>query len=268
MEDFNLHLTGDIHAITAAHNLIAAAIDARMLHEADVDPQTMFDRLCPKDKKGQRTFAPTMLRRLQEAGHRQDRPGRTDAGGARALCVLDIDPASITWNRVIDISDRFLRKIEIGLGPDEKGHTRITGYDISVASEIMAILALTTGLEDLRERIGRVRDRHQQGGRGGDGGRPGRGGRGDRPDEGRHHAQPDADGGGAAGVRACRAVRQHCARQLLDHRRPDRAQAGRLRGDGIGLRRRHGHGEVHGHQVPLLGAGARTAWCWWRRCGR
>jgi formyltetrahydrofolate synthetase len=72
------------------------------------------------------------------------------------FAVLDIDPASITWNRVIDISDRFLRKIEIGLGPDEKGRTRITGYDITVASELMAILALTTSLEDLRERIGRA----------------------------------------------------------------------------------------------------------------
>ena len=69
--------------------------------------------------------------------------------------MLDIDPAGITWNRVIDITDRFLRKIEIGLGPDEKGHTRITGYDITVASELMAILALTTGLADMRERIGR-----------------------------------------------------------------------------------------------------------------
>ena len=155
MEDFNLHLTGDIHAITAAHDLIAAAVDARMLHEADVDPQTMFDRLCPKDKKGQRTFAPTMLRRLQKLGITKTDPEELTPDERARFAILDIDPAGITWNRVIDISDRFLRKIEIGLGPDEKGHTRITGYDISVASEIMAILALTTSLEDLRERIGR-----------------------------------------------------------------------------------------------------------------
>ena len=155
MEDFNLHLTGDIHAITAAHDLIAAAVDARMLHEADVDPQTMFDRLCPKDKKGQRTFAPTMLRRLQKLGITKTDPEELTPEERARFAILDIDPAGITWNRVIDISDRFLRKIEIGLGPDEKGHTRITGYDISVASEIMAILALTTSLEDLRERIGR-----------------------------------------------------------------------------------------------------------------
>ena len=156
MEDFNLHLTGDIHAITAAHDLIAAAIDARMLHETEADPQTMFDRLCPKDKKGQRTFAPTMLRRLQKLGITKTDPEELTPEERARFAVLDIDPAGITWNRVIDISDRFLRKIEIGLGPDEKGHTRITGYDITVASELMAILALTTGLADLRERIGRV----------------------------------------------------------------------------------------------------------------
>jgi methylenetetrahydrofolate dehydrogenase (NADP+)/methenyltetrahydrofolate cyclohydrolase/formyltetrahydrofolate synthetase len=69
---------------------------------------------------------------------------------------LDIDPVSITWNRVIDISDRFLRVVKIGLGPEEKGMVRETGFDISVASEIMAILALTTGLADMRERLGRI----------------------------------------------------------------------------------------------------------------
>ena len=156
MEDFNLHLTGDIHAITAAHDLIAAAVDARMLHEAEVgDPQVMFERLCPKDKSGKRSFAPTMLRRLKKLGIAKTDPEELTAEERGRFAVLDIDPAGITWNRVIDISDRFLRKIEVGLGPDEKGHTRITGYDISVASEIMAILALTTSLADLRERIGR-----------------------------------------------------------------------------------------------------------------
>ena len=156
MEDFNLHLTGDIHAITAAHDLIAAAIDARMLHESEVEPQVMFDRLCPPDKTGKRSFSPTMLRRLKSLGIAKPDPNElTPEERARFAC-LDIDPASITWNRVIDISDRFLRRIEIGLGPEEKGRTRITGYDITVASEIMAILALTTSLEDLRARIGRA----------------------------------------------------------------------------------------------------------------
>ena len=85
MEDFNLHLTGDIHAITAAHDLVAAAIDARMFHESQADAQTMFDRLCPPDKNGKRHFSPTMLRRLEEARHQQDRPGRTHPGRARPL---------------------------------------------------------------------------------------------------------------------------------------------------------------------------------------
>jgi formyltetrahydrofolate synthetase len=156
MEDFNLHLTGDIHAITAAHDLIAAAIDARMLHESDIDPQVMFDRLCPPDKSGKRSFSPSMLRRVQKLGLGKTDPNELTPAERARFAILDIDPAGITWNRVIDISDRFLRKIEIGLGPEEKGKTRITGYDITVASELMAILALTTGLADLRERIGRA----------------------------------------------------------------------------------------------------------------
>ena len=156
MEDFNLHLTGDIHAITAAHNLIAAAIDARMLHESLTDAQTMFDRLCPKDKTGKRSFSPTMLRRLAKLGIAKTDPEELTPEERARFAVLDIDPATITWNRVIDISDRFLRRIEVGLGPEEKGRTRVTGYDITVASELMAILALTTSLADLRDRIGRA----------------------------------------------------------------------------------------------------------------
>lgn len=117
MEDFNLHLTGDIHAISVAHNLVAAAIDARIYHE----------------------FV------------------RTDEKlAAIGLERLDIDPTSITWKRVVDINDRALRNIVIGLGPRADGLERQTGYDIAVASEIMAILALTTGLQDLRERVGRI----------------------------------------------------------------------------------------------------------------
>ena len=116
----------------------------------------MFDRLCPPDKTGKRSFSPTMLRRLKKLGIAKTDPDELTPEERARFAVLDIDPASITWNRVIDISDRFLRRIEIGLGPEEKGKTRITGYDITVASELMAILALTTGLEDLRERIGRA----------------------------------------------------------------------------------------------------------------
>jgi len=156
MEDFNLHLTGDIHAITAAHDLIAAAVDARMLHEAEQGPANMFERLCPPDKTGKRTFSPSMLRRVRKLGIAKTDPNDLTPEERIQFAYLDIDPDGVTWNRVIDISDRFLRRIQVGLGPDEKGRSRITGFDITVASELMAILALTTGLEDLRVRIGRV----------------------------------------------------------------------------------------------------------------
>jgi formyltetrahydrofolate synthetase len=124
MEDFNLHLTGDIHAISVAHNLVAAAIDTRMYHESR----------------------------------------QSDAALAkRGVKRLDIDPDTITWNRVVDVCDRSLRKIKIGFNDDtlKDGSPspifpRSTGFDITVASELMAILALTTGLQDLRQRVGRV----------------------------------------------------------------------------------------------------------------
>lgn len=104
MEDFNLHFTGDTHAVALAHNLLAAFLDSSLLHK---NP-------------------------------------------------LNIDPHTITWPRVVDVSDRALRKVIIGLGGAENGVPRETGFDIAVASEVMAILALTTGLKDLRERLGRI----------------------------------------------------------------------------------------------------------------
>ncbi|MHC4959661.1 MAG: formate--tetrahydrofolate ligase [Planctomycetota bacterium] len=104
MEDFNLHLTGDIHAVTAAHNLCAAAIDNHLTH-----------------------------------GNQ-----------------LNLNPFSVTWPRVVDLNDRALRKIVAGLGGKPNGNPRETGYDIAVASEVMAILALATDLKDLRERMGRI----------------------------------------------------------------------------------------------------------------
>jgi formyltetrahydrofolate synthetase len=104
MEDFNLHLTGDVHAVGLAHNLCAAFLDNSIL------------------KKNK----------------------------------LNIDPMSITWRRVVDVSDRALRNIVIGLGGTEDGFPRESGFDITVASEVMAILALTTDLQDLRKRLGRV----------------------------------------------------------------------------------------------------------------
>ncbi|NLF74539.1 MAG: formate--tetrahydrofolate ligase [Chloroflexi bacterium] len=124
MEDFNLHLTGDIHAISVAHNLVAAAIDTRMYHES-----------------------------------RQSDEGLAKRGVTR----LDIDPDAVTWNRVVDVCDRTLRSIKVGFNDDKLQDgspspvfPRSTGYDITVASELMAILALATSLKDLRQRVGRA----------------------------------------------------------------------------------------------------------------
>ncbi len=156
MEDFNLHLTGDIHAITAAHNLCAAALDARLLHEAQQDDEKLFNALCPPDKKGNRRFSPTMLRRLKKLGIEKTDPNELTPEERHRFIRLDIDPNAIQWRRVIDVNDRFLREIMVGLGAEERGFEHRSGYDITVASEIMAILALTTSLEDMRERLGRM----------------------------------------------------------------------------------------------------------------
>jgi formate--tetrahydrofolate ligase len=104
MEDFNLHLTGDVHAIGAAHNLAAAFIDNHIHH-----------------------------------------------GNA-----LGIDAHGILWPRVLDISDRALREVVIGLGGKENGYPRESLFVITVASEVMAILALASDLQDLRARLGRI----------------------------------------------------------------------------------------------------------------
>ena len=104
MELLNLHLTGDMHAVTAAHNLLAAVIDNHLYQ------------------------------------------GNT----------LGLDQHNITWRRVLDVNDRALRNIVVGLGGRADGVPRQTGFDITAASEVMAALALTTSLEDLRERLGRI----------------------------------------------------------------------------------------------------------------
>jgi len=157
MEEFNLHLTGDIHAITAANNLLAAAIDARIFHEKNTpDDQVLFDRLCPAAKDGSRRFSAVMLRRLEKLGIAKTNPNDLTPEERSRFARLDIDPASITWRRVLDTNDRMLRQITIGQGPEEKGVTRVTGFDMAVASEIMAILALATSLRDMRERLGRI----------------------------------------------------------------------------------------------------------------
>ena len=153
MEDFNLHLTGDIHAITAANNLLAAAIDARMHHESYQKDAGLFKRLCPTARDGSRKFSPVMLRRLEKLGITKTNPDDLTEDEITKFVRLDIDPDTITWRRVVDINDRYLRGITIGKGPKEK-FERDTGFDITVASEIMAILALTTGLADMRKRLG------------------------------------------------------------------------------------------------------------------
>ncbi|XP_005399187.1 PREDICTED: C-1-tetrahydrofolate synthase, cytoplasmic [Chinchilla lanigera] len=155
MEEFNLHLTGDIHAITAANNLVAAAIDARMFHELTQTDKALFNRLVPS-VNGVRKFSDIQIRRLQRLGIQKTDPSTLTDEEINRFARLDIDPETITWQRVLDTNDRFLRKITIGQSPTEKGHTRTAQFDISVASEIMAVLALTTSLEDMRERLGKM----------------------------------------------------------------------------------------------------------------
>ncbi len=156
MEDFNLHLTGDIHAITAANNLLAAAIDTRMFHESTQSDTALFNRLCPKDKKGKRHFSVSMQGRLKKLGITETDPDLlTDEQKAR-FARLDIDPETVTWRRAVDVNDRMLRGITVGQGSAEKGFEISTNFYISVASELMAILALATSLKDMRERIAKI----------------------------------------------------------------------------------------------------------------
>ncbi len=156
MEDLNLHLTGDIHAITAANNLLAAAIDTRIFHESRQSNKALFKRLFPKDKNGNRFFARGMLNRLQKLGINKTNPDELTKEECCRLVRLDIDPDTITWMRGIDTNDRYLREITIGQSPSEKGVERQSGFYITVASEIMAVLALTTDLADMRQRLGEM----------------------------------------------------------------------------------------------------------------
>uniref|UniRef100_A0A4W5Q4J5 C-1-tetrahydrofolate synthase, cytoplasmic n=1 Tax=Hucho hucho TaxID=62062 RepID=A0A4W5Q4J5_9TELE len=155
MEEFNLHLTGDIHAITAANNLVAAAIDARMFHEATQTDKALYNRLVPLSG-GQRTFSPIQITRLKRLGIQKTDPTTLTEEEITRFARLDMDPDSITWHRVLDTNDRFLRKITIGQSPTEKGHTREAQFSITVASEIMAVLALTSSLKDMRQRLAKM----------------------------------------------------------------------------------------------------------------
>lgn len=153
MDDFNLHLTGDMHAVTAANNLLAAQLDARMLHEATQQDKALFARLVTP-RKGPKCFSDSQRRRLARLGLPTDlHPDQLSAEQAKRFARLDVDPDSITWNRVMDTNDRFLRRITIGQGPAESKVARQTQFDITPASEVMAVLALAKDLEDLRDRL-------------------------------------------------------------------------------------------------------------------
>jgi methylenetetrahydrofolate dehydrogenase (NADP+)/methenyltetrahydrofolate cyclohydrolase/formyltetrahydrofolate synthetase len=151
MEDFNLHLTGDIHAVGAAHNLLAAAVDNRLAKESRWSTNFLAKALCPDDE-----YTPSMCKRLQKLGIKSKKPSDLSDEDKERMFRLDIDPYSIQWRRVVDVSDSSLRNIICGLGTVNDGLPRETGYDITVASEVMAALALCSGLEDLRERMGRI----------------------------------------------------------------------------------------------------------------
>ena len=151
MEDFNLHLTGDIHAVGAAHNLLAAAIDNRLAKEARWSTAYLAKALCPDNE-----YTPSMRKRLEKLGIESEKPSDLSEEDKERMFRLNIDPDSIQWRRVLDVSDAALRNIVIGLGGKNDGTPRQSGYDITVASEIMAALAMCSDLADLRERMGRI----------------------------------------------------------------------------------------------------------------
>ena len=151
MEDFNLHLTGDIHAVGAAHNLLAAAVDNRLTKEARWSTDYLAEALCPDDE-----YTDSMRKRLAKLGIESEKPSDLSDEDKEHMFRLNIDPYSIQWRRVVDVSDASLRNIILGLGSINDGTPRETGYDITVASEIMAALAMCSDLADLRERMGRI----------------------------------------------------------------------------------------------------------------
>ena len=132
-----------------------AAIDTRMHHESYQDDMRLFNALCPKNKDGSRKISPVQIKRLKKLGINKTDPNDLTEAEISKFVRLDIDMDTITWRRVVDTNDRFLRGITIGQGGKEK-FQRETGFDITVASEIMAILALTTSLADMRKRLGNM----------------------------------------------------------------------------------------------------------------
>jgi formyltetrahydrofolate synthetase len=156
MENFNLHLTGDIHAITAANNLIAAAVETRMYHESYQKDKALFNRLFPADKDGNRKFGIGMLGRLKNLGINVTEPCDMTKEERKRFVRLNINRDTLTWRRATDTNDRLLRQITVGQGNKEKDFNFETSFYITVASELMAVLALATSLADMRDRIGRI----------------------------------------------------------------------------------------------------------------
>ncbi|KAL5098405.1 hypothetical protein RYX36_002732 [Vicia faba] len=131
-------------------------MDAHIFHELTQSDKALFNRLYPAHKDGKMSFNGVMFRHLKKLGVSKTNPDHLTPEEVTKFARLDIDPDSLTWKRVMDINDRFLRKISIGQEPDEKGIVRETTIDISVASEIMVVFALTTSLADMRERLGKM----------------------------------------------------------------------------------------------------------------
>uniref|UniRef100_A0A671WM02 formate--tetrahydrofolate ligase n=1 Tax=Sparus aurata TaxID=8175 RepID=A0A671WM02_SPAAU len=147
MEEFNLHLTGDIHAITAANNLVAAAIDARMLHEATQSDKALFSRLVPS-VNGVRRFSPIQISRLNRLGINKTDPASLTPEEISTFVRLDLDPSKITWQRVLDTNDRFLRKITVGQASTEKGQIREVFVCISEVKALTESGALAVLMKD------------------------------------------------------------------------------------------------------------------------
>jgi len=157
MDDFNLHLTGDMHAVAAATNLCAAAVDTRLFHEKTTPlDSNLWKRIVPVNNQGQRKFSPVMLRRLKNLKINKSDPSQLTEEEISKFVRLNINPDTISIRRVVDVNDRFLREITIGQAATEKGHSRVSGFDITSAAEIMAILALSGDLKEMRDKLGKL----------------------------------------------------------------------------------------------------------------
>jgi formyltetrahydrofolate synthetase len=127
-----------------------------MYHESYQSDEALFNRLCPPEEDGQRSFGISMVGRLRNLGIDKTDPNELTEEERRRFVRLNIDRNTLTWRRATDTNDRLLRKITVGQGSAEKGFDFETSFYISVASELMAVLALATSLADMRERIGRI----------------------------------------------------------------------------------------------------------------